>query len=182
VACDRWCTTTPRPPGNRRYRVRCRAGNTSADRRVEDEAGSTRHDPSATASGAVASGAAMTDAGGHRPSTNSGPGPGAASGVRRGVGLSGPRHGPGQRPLEPEVGFEPTTCSLRVSCSAGLSYPGGRSSMARPSRMGGRRRSRSWSSRDSVGLRTMASAAAWMAATAEMAERASPVPVARASP
>lgn len=26
--------------------------------------------------------------------------------------------------MEPEAGFEPATCSLRVSCSAELSYPG----------------------------------------------------------
>jgi hypothetical protein len=26
--------------------------------------------------------------------------------------------------VEPEAGFEPATCSLRVSCSAELSYPG----------------------------------------------------------
>src|SRR5205814_4155830 len=30
------------------------------------------------------------------------------------------------RELEPEVGFEPTTCALRVRCSGQLSYPGRR--------------------------------------------------------
>jgi hypothetical protein len=140
------------------------------------------HDPSATASGAVASGAAMADAGGHRRRPTWAPVLGRRAACGAVWGFRAPAMVPVRDPLEPEVGFEPTTCSLRVSCSAGLSYPGGRSSMARRSRMGGRRRSRSWSRRDSVGLRTMASAAAWMAATAEMAARASPVPVARTSP
>ena len=66
----------------------------------------------------------------------------------------------GQSTFEPEVGFEPTTCSLRVSCSAGLSYPGGLSSIARPTGSGGSLSRRSWRRSASVGLRTMASAAA----------------------
>ncbi len=64
-----------------------------------------------------------------------------------------------------------------------LSYPGVEgSSIARPARTGGRWRRRFWSRRDSVGLRIMASAASWMAATASMQDRGSAVPSARASP
>ena len=109
--------------------------------------------------------------------------------------------GAAQTLFEPEVGIEPTTCSLRVSCSttelpgrmATARLPNGQaaqspqtaSSASRSTavwrRRGGSRRSNACRSRSSLGLRTRASAVFWRASTAATQALVSAARVTRAS-